>query len=199
MSIGGRQWGLQGPKLALDIHADTSPTGKGATHKTYPMHTASVEKASVTATANPSRCRDHCCVGSAAKKSLLPERGSGAQTDPAWWTSVFYIAFPALVPPFPPSLPSFLSCYVSQAGIDCSIRLTTNRSKSLHFPDFTCCFQDPGSSGGNVPFSEEEEQGHNLRGRKGEEGSMIDTLKNFTHLHFGSHYEREVFVVLYRY
>lgn len=38
-----------------------------------------------------------------------------------------------------------------------------------------------------MPFREEEEQGHNLRGRKGDEGSMIDTLKNFTHLHFGSH------------
>lgn len=100
---------------------------------------------------------------------------------------MFYIAFPALLPPFPPSLPSSLSCYVSQAGIDCSIRLTTNRSKSLHFPDSTCCFRDPGSSGGNVPFREEEEQEHNLRGRKGDEGSMIDTLKNFTHLHFGSH------------
>lgn len=76
MSIGGRQWRLQGLKLALDVHADVSPTGKGATHKTYLIHTASVEKDSVTATANPSRCRDHCCAGSATKKDLLPERGS---------------------------------------------------------------------------------------------------------------------------
>lgn len=59
-----------------EVSADTSPTGKRATHKTYRMHTASVEKDSVAATVNPSRCRDLCCVGSATKKDRLPERGS---------------------------------------------------------------------------------------------------------------------------
>lgn len=58
------------------------PLGREQTHNIYLMHTASVEKASVIAIANPSRCRDHCCVGSATKKGLLPERGSGAQTVP---------------------------------------------------------------------------------------------------------------------
>lgn len=109
---------------------------------------------------------------------------------------MFCIVFPALLPP---SLSSTLSCYAFQAGIDCAIRLTTNRSKSLQFLDSRCCFRDPGSSGGNVPFSEGEEQRHNLRGRKEDEGSMIDTLKNFMHLHFDSHYERKVFVVLYHF
>lgn len=112
---------------------------------------------------------------------------------------MFSIFFFALLPPFPPSLLSSPSCYASQAGIDCSINFTSNRSKSLQFPDSKCCFRDPGSSGGNAPFSEEEEQRHNLRGRKGDEGSMIDTLKSFTHLHFDSHYEREVFIVLYHF